>query len=107
MESLPQMDFPPDRIVVGGPRDDIIEPVSPATAAPPATSERWQRLADYASVGILFFINLINYMDRYTVAGVLDKVIGYYTLKNSQGGAAADGVCDNIHDNGTRVWLPG
>ncbi|XP_075746757.1 protein spinster homolog 3 isoform X2 [Rhipicephalus microplus] len=87
MESLPQMDFPPDRIVVGGPRDDnIIEPASPATAAPPATSESRQRLADYASVGILFFINLINYMDRYTVAGVLDKVIDYYTLKNSQGG---------------------
>ncbi|KAL1471831.1 hypothetical protein MTO96_039695, partial [Rhipicephalus appendiculatus] len=58
-----------DHIVVGGSGDDdIIEQDSSATAAPTAASERWRRLAEYASVGILFFINLINYMDRYTVA---------------------------------------
>uniref|UniRef100_L7LYG8 Putative spinster n=1 Tax=Rhipicephalus pulchellus TaxID=72859 RepID=L7LYG8_RHIPC len=82
------MDLPPrDHIVVGGSGDDdIIEQDSSATAAPSAASERWRRLAEYASVGILFFINLINYMDRYTVAGVLDQVIDHYHLKNSEGG---------------------
>lgn len=52
----------------------------------PVPHERSRRFVEYASVGILFFINLINYMDRYTVAGVLDDVIKHYGLKNSQGG---------------------
>lgn len=41
---------------------------------------------DYVSVTILFFINLINYMDRYTVAGVLDGITTHYSLNNSDGG---------------------
>lgn len=40
----------------------------------------------YISVAILCFINLINYMDRYTLAGVLTDVKGYYGLDNSEAG---------------------
>lgn len=47
---------------------------------------RTHRFRDYLSVAILFFINLINYVDRYTIAGVLDKVIIHYGLNNSMGG---------------------
>lgn len=59
---------------------------APASSSFPGTVERSRRFVEYASVAILFFINLINYMDRYTVAGVLDDVIKHYDLKNSQGG---------------------
>jgi len=38
------------------------------------------------SVVILFFINLINYMDRFTVAGVLKDIESYYGMDNKQGG---------------------
>lgn len=40
----------------------------------------------YISVVVLCFINLINYMDRYTLAGVLTDVKGYYGLDNSEAG---------------------
>ncbi|XP_069134992.1 protein spinster homolog 1-like isoform X2 [Argopecten irradians] len=40
----------------------------------------------YASVAILLCINLLNYMDRYTVAGVLKDIQDYYDLENSEDG---------------------
>lgn len=40
----------------------------------------------YAIVAILFFINLLNYMDRFTIAGVLQSIQKYYGLKNSEDG---------------------
>ncbi|XP_054712110.1 protein spinster homolog 1-like isoform X2 [Uloborus diversus] len=40
----------------------------------------------YITVAILCFINLINYMDRYTIAGILDDVQKYYSLGNTEGG---------------------
>ncbi|XP_054708578.1 protein spinster homolog 1-like [Uloborus diversus] len=47
--------------------------------------ERSYRRA-YMSVAILCFINLINYMDRYTLAGVLKDVKDYYHLSDTQAG---------------------
>lgn len=38
------------------------------------------------SVLILFFINLINYMDRFTIAGVLDDVKKFYSLDDKWAG---------------------
>ena len=40
----------------------------------------------FIAVGILCFINLINYMDRFTVAGVLSDIESYYHLSDAQGG---------------------
>ncbi|XP_033748854.1 protein spinster homolog 1-like isoform X3 [Pecten maximus] len=40
----------------------------------------------YASVAILLCINLLNYMDRYTVAGVLKDIQDFYNLENSEDG---------------------
>ncbi|GAB1602518.1 hypothetical protein Ahia01_000531100 [Argonauta hians] len=37
----------------------------------------------YFTVGILFAINLLNYMDRYTIAGVLHSVQDYYGISNT------------------------
>lgn len=40
----------------------------------------------YAIVGILFIINLLNYMDRFTIAGVLHSIQDYYKISNSEDG---------------------
>ncbi|XP_053207305.1 protein spinster homolog 1-like [Panonychus citri] len=40
----------------------------------------------FIAVGILCFINLINYMDRFTVAGVLSDIEDYYHLTDAEGG---------------------
>ncbi|XP_070573388.1 protein spinster homolog 1-like isoform X2 [Ptychodera flava] len=40
----------------------------------------------YITVGILFYVNLLNYMDRFTVAGNLKKIQQYYSLNDAEGG---------------------
>lgn len=40
----------------------------------------------YVSVGILCLINLINYMDRFTIAGILYDVQKFYKLGNTEAG---------------------
>merc|ERR1712038_1739303 len=42
--------------------------------------------AQWCAVAILTFINLINYMDRYTIAGILTKVQDYYSISDTQAG---------------------
>ena len=37
----------------------------------------------WCAVAILTFINLINYMDRYTIAGILTQVQEYYHINDS------------------------
>ncbi|XP_021357879.1 protein spinster homolog 1-like isoform X3 [Mizuhopecten yessoensis] len=59
----------PNHVVVESRREDSI---SNATA--------------YGSVSILLCINLLNYMDRYTVAGVLKDIQDFYGLENSEDG---------------------
>ncbi|GAB6030025.1 hypothetical protein CHUAL_005712 [Chamberlinius hualienensis] len=39
-----------------------------------------------SSVGILFLVNLLNYMDRFTIAGVLPEVQEFYGIDNSEAG---------------------
>ncbi|XP_033748857.1 protein spinster homolog 1-like isoform X2 [Pecten maximus] len=51
-----------------------------------AGQRRISRGTSYFIVGVLFVVNLLNYMDRYTLAGVLDQVQTYYGLDNSQDG---------------------
>jgi len=40
----------------------------------------------YAVLAILLLANLINYMDRYTIAGVLEDVQRFYSISNAQAG---------------------
>jgi len=42
--------------------------------------------AQWCAVAILTFINLINYMDRYTIAGILTQVQEYYSIGDTQAG---------------------
>lgn len=46
----------------------------------PITACQWM------TVGILCFVNLINYMDRYTIAGILTKIQAYFKLGDDEGG---------------------
>ncbi|CAI2355869.1 unnamed protein product [Caenorhabditis sp. 36 PRJEB53466] len=41
---------------------------------------------DYVSIVVLFVVNLINNVDRYTIAGVLPDVQDYYNINDSMGG---------------------
>ncbi|RCN46630.1 protein spinster protein [Ancylostoma caninum] len=41
---------------------------------------------DYISVTILFIVNLLNFVDRYTVAGILTQVQDYYNIDDSMAG---------------------
>ncbi|KAK5640850.1 hypothetical protein RI129_009397 [Pyrocoelia pectoralis] len=43
-------------------------------------------LRDWITVIILCFINLINYMDRFTLAGILTQIQDYYKIGDSDGG---------------------
>ncbi|CAG7819619.1 unnamed protein product [Allacma fusca] len=38
------------------------------------------------TVGVLCFVNLINYMDRFTIAGILEKIQAEFDIDNSKGG---------------------
>lgn len=40
----------------------------------------------YFMVFVLLFINLLNYMDRFTIAGVLVDIQNYYHIGNSEAG---------------------
>ncbi|XP_070204332.1 protein spinster homolog 1-like [Littorina saxatilis] len=44
------------------------------------------RTKAYITVATLLLINLLNYMDRFTVAGVLKDVQDYYSINNSEAG---------------------
>uniref|UniRef100_A0A915PIM6 Major facilitator superfamily (MFS) profile domain-containing protein n=1 Tax=Setaria digitata TaxID=48799 RepID=A0A915PIM6_9BILA len=40
----------------------------------------------FATVGVLLLINLLNYMDRFTVAGVLTQIEKYFNINDSSAG---------------------
>ncbi|KAK3083986.1 hypothetical protein FSP39_006341 [Pinctada imbricata] len=61
-----------------GPRVDVQEGT---TGDPNISTAR-----GYAIVAILLFINLLNYMDRFTIAGVLKDIQDYYKLASSEDG---------------------
>ncbi|XP_014679784.1 PREDICTED: protein spinster homolog 1-like, partial [Priapulus caudatus] len=67
--------------------DDDDPPLALGKGAGDAATERKILTRAHISVAILFLINLLNYMDRFTVAGVLDQIKIYYGLSNSQAGA--------------------
>lgn len=65
------------KIIPPSPQSVIAEP--DALSAIP----KWRR---YAGVAILTFINLLNYMDRFTIAGVLMEIKGNFEINNAQTG---------------------
>ncbi|XP_075221174.1 lysolipid transporter protein spinster isoform X2 [Lycorma delicatula] len=41
---------------------------------------------DWLTVAVLCFVNLINYMDRYTIAGILTDLKSYFNIKDDKAG---------------------
>ncbi|XP_064557492.1 protein spinster homolog 1-like, partial [Zonotrichia leucophrys gambelii] len=69
----------PDDVTVGaGPQPEPAPP--PAGKAPPPPPR------PHLSVAVLCLINLLNYMDRFTVAGVLPEVEDYFGIGDSSSG---------------------
>ncbi|VDN25598.1 unnamed protein product [Gongylonema pulchrum] len=70
---------------------------------------------DYACLAILFFINLLNYMDRFTVAGVLTQIQSYFSIDDSQAGLLQTvfivfymvfaPLCGFLGDRYNRKWI--
>nr|XP_031363445.1 LOW QUALITY PROTEIN: protein spinster homolog 1-like [Lonchura striata domestica] len=69
----------PDDVTVGAGPDPALAPPPAGQAPPPAPHPR-------LSVAILCLINLVNYMDRFTVAGVLPEVEDYFGIGDSSSG---------------------
>ncbi|VEN36228.1 unnamed protein product [Callosobruchus maculatus] len=44
------------------------------------------KFREWVSVFVLCFVNLINYMDRFTIAGILPDIQTYFGINNSEGG---------------------
>ncbi|CAD6196344.1 unnamed protein product [Caenorhabditis auriculariae] len=63
--------MPPDRI-------------SESPPPPPRVLRIFRR--DYLSVFVLLLVNLLNYMDRYTIVGVLDRLTTYFSMNDKQSG---------------------
>ncbi|CAJ0589033.1 unnamed protein product [Cylicocyclus nassatus] len=69
---------------------------TPSTSYEPSMSDNTSITKKYTSefkdprkilsVSILFCVNLLNYMDRYTIAGVLTNIQSFYHINDAQGG---------------------
>uniref|UniRef100_A0A1I7YUU1 MFS domain-containing protein n=1 Tax=Steinernema glaseri TaxID=37863 RepID=A0A1I7YUU1_9BILA len=60
-----------------------MEPV----AHPPASSR-----SKYVAMAVLIMANMLNYMDRFTVAGVLPDLEEYFKMDNKQSGLLQVGL---------------
>uniref|UniRef100_A0A914WD37 Major facilitator superfamily (MFS) profile domain-containing protein n=1 Tax=Plectus sambesii TaxID=2011161 RepID=A0A914WD37_9BILA len=70
---------------------------------------------NYVAVIILFIINLLNYMDRFTVAGVLTQLQDYFDMNDAQGGLLQTvficfymifaPICGYLGDRYNRKWI--
>ncbi|KAJ1370998.1 hypothetical protein KIN20_032859 [Parelaphostrongylus tenuis] len=78
-------------------------------------SSQFKSTRSYFSIGILFIINLLNYMDRYTIAGVLTNVQSYYNIDDAYAGLVqtmfmaffmvASPICGFLGDRYNRKWI--
>ncbi|CAP25773.1 Protein CBG05238 [Caenorhabditis briggsae] len=70
---------------------------------------------DYISIVILFCVNLVNNIDRFTIAGVLPEVQSYYDINDSMGGMIqtvflisfmiASPICGYLGDRFNRKYI--
>lgn len=57
-----------------------------SSASGSQTSEARPSIQKFVCVGLLVFINLINYMDRYTISAVLPDIKTFYKIDDTQSG---------------------
>ncbi|XP_049850079.1 protein spinster [Schistocerca gregaria] len=87
--NLPQNHSHQQLMSNGDDSDSIDTTVPTLTAGPDASQGRRGtgiRLRDKITVAVLFYVNLINYMDRFTVAGILQQIQTHYNIGDDKGG---------------------
>ncbi|VDL80977.1 unnamed protein product [Nippostrongylus brasiliensis] len=75
----------------------------------------FQKTRNYLSVTILFFLNILNYADRYTIAGVLSNIQDYYDINDAEAGLLqtvftvffmiSSPLCGFLGDRYNRKWI--
>ena len=73
----------------------------PYPGASPTARTSELNLRSLLTVFLLFFINLINYIDRYTTAGVLKEIIYFYDIPDSQAGLL------QVSSHASGLWIRG
>uniref|UniRef100_A0A8R1I752 MFS domain-containing protein n=2 Tax=Caenorhabditis japonica TaxID=281687 RepID=A0A8R1I752_CAEJA len=107
-------DQPPPYVA---PEEMSSSPVRPQSSTGSTTNSEpeFQGCWTVVVVSILFVINLLNYMDRYTVAGVLDDVQKYYSIDDAWAGLIQttfmiffiifSPICGFLGDRYNRKWI--
>ncbi|KRY51295.1 Protein spinster -like protein 1 [Trichinella britovi] len=72
--------------VFSAPEKKFVPKSMPASSLYYIISETPIKWRDFITVAILFFINLLNYMDRFTIAGVLTEVQEFYNIGDWEAG---------------------
>ncbi|WKY09565.1 hypothetical protein Q1695_002154 [Nippostrongylus brasiliensis] len=75
----------------------------------------FQKTRNYLSVTILLFLNILNYADRYTIAGVLSNIQDYYDINDAEAGLLqtvftvffmiSSPLCGFLGDRYNRKWI--
>ncbi|CAB07311.1 Major facilitator superfamily (MFS) profile domain-containing protein [Caenorhabditis elegans] len=102
---------PPYTTPTDSPEDKIRSNSTATTASQPEFQGCWTIVV----VAILFIINLLNYMDRYTIAGVLNDVQTYYNISDAWAGLIQttfmvffiifSPICGFLGDRYNRKWI--
>ncbi|KAI2664678.1 hypothetical protein H4Q32_002939 [Labeo rohita] len=71
------------------------QPDSDASSMPPTSISKKRA---YVAVAVLCYVNLLNYMDRYTIAGVLLSIQNYFGIPDSTSGLLQTGLLDSGPD---------
>ncbi|XP_041769430.1 protein spinster isoform X2 [Anopheles merus] len=67
------------RVARGNPHDEDTDTVTTTTTSSIGANA-------WFTVGVLCFVNLINYMDRFTIAGVLTEIQDHFKIGDDEGG---------------------
>uniref|UniRef100_A0A2Y9D3G0 Major facilitator superfamily (MFS) profile domain-containing protein n=1 Tax=Anopheles quadriannulatus TaxID=34691 RepID=A0A2Y9D3G0_ANOQN len=67
------------RVARGNPHDEDADTVTTTTTSSIGANA-------WFTVGVLCFVNLINYMDRFTIAGVLTEIQDHFKIGDDEGG---------------------
>ncbi|CAF1065589.1 unnamed protein product [Rotaria sordida] len=64
----------------------VIEPDLEPSLSLSGILSRREKYKNVITMAVLLFINLLNFMDRFIIAGVLEKIIKDFSISESQGG---------------------
>lgn len=91
---------------------DSNEKPIPLPTAPSSHPRTWR---DYSTFAVLCLINLLNYIDRYTISGVLGDIQSFYNINDAMAGllqtvfiatfVVISPICGYLGDRHNRKWV--